>query len=227
MPKSAGCWKGAARAALLAATLLAVRNDVVEAQLRVGLDVGPILSNLSGSFIESSSTTSGIYIGAMLEYQFHRSWAVETGFTSLQQGAFNVRVAGFEGEKDFRTTYIQIPARLRYLIPFAGDTWVFGPFVGVGLSFGGSCKVRDPGFPIFDDECSSATPGGPMEKTDFMYSLGFVLDRVFASSGFGIDARFSQGTKDIFIDAADQGLTAKNRTFDIKFRMIFPSFGSW
>jgi hypothetical protein len=29
------------------------------------------------------------------------------------------------------------------------------------------------------------------------------------------------------VDAAAEGLTAKNRTFDIKFRMVFPSFGSW
>jgi hypothetical protein len=212
---------------VLAAVLLAMQNGPVRGQLEVGLNVGPTLTNISGSFIESSSTTSGIYIGAMLEYQFHARWAVETGFTSLQKGAFNVTAAGSDGEWDYRTSYVQIPVRLRYLIPFAGDNWIFGPFVGAGFSFNGSCKVRQTGFPIFDDDCSSATPGGSMEKTDFMYSFGVVLDRVFGQSAFGFDARYSHGTKDIFVDAAAEGLTAKNRTFDIKFRMVFPSFGSW
>ncbi len=227
MSRSAGHWKGILRVASLVAVLLATQNGAARAQLAVGLNVGPIFTNLSGSFIESSTTTSGIYIGAMVEYQIHRRWAIETGFTSVQKGAFDVVAAGSDGVRDFRTSYVQIPLRVRYLIPFAGDKWVFGPFVGAGFSFNGSCKVRDTGFPIFDDECSSSTPGGPMEKTDVLFAFGVVLDRVFGQSAFGFDARYSHGTKDVFADAAAEGLTAKNRTFDIKFRMVFPSFGSW
>jgi hypothetical protein len=212
---------------LLAATLLAPSAGAVHAQLDFGLNVGPSLSDITGSYIESSKTTSGIYIGAILEWEVSPRWAIESGITSQQKGAFHVRLADDPGEWDFRTSYIQIPLRVRYMIRFAEEKWVFGPYAGVGFSVSGSCKVRETGFPIFDDECSETTAGGEMSKTDLMYGLGFVIDRVFSQSGFGLDVRYARGTGNIFAAGEAQGLTAKNSTIDIKIRLIFPGFGNW
>ncbi len=212
---------------VLAGLVLAGRAAEGQAQVAVGVVVGPSLSNLSGSFIESSELTAGLYVGPVIEWQISRHWAIETGFTILGQGAFSVVAAGEEGEWDFHVNYKQIPLRVRYLIPFADDRWVFGPFVGFGINFGGGCEIRPAGAPLFDDECTAETPGGEIASTDFQYAFGVVVDRVFGGSGFGFDIRYVRGTKDVFLGAAENGLTSKNYALDIKFRIIFPPFGDW
>lgn len=195
------------------------------AQVSVGLNVGPSLTNLSGGYIESSHLTAGIYLGAMVEWQVNRRWAIESGITSVQKGAFSVVGAGVDGVWDVRTSYLQIPLRGRYLLYFADDKWIFGPFVGVSYSFAGSCEIREAGFPAFDDDCTVDTALGPSSGSDFMYSFGLVLDRIFGTSAFGVDVRFARGTKDLFTAAAADGLGSKTTAIDIKFRLVFPHFG--
>ena len=215
----------AACAALLVCLALAGGARSASGQLAVGLNVGPSLTDLSGSYIEDSHLTAGIYLGAILEYQLSRNWGVETGFTSVQKGAFSVQAPGVEGVWDVKTSYLQIPLRLRYLIPFADDRWVFGPFVGVSYSFAGGCQIREAGSPVFDDDCTEDTALGPSSGTDFMYAFGLVLDRVFGTSAFGIDVRYARGTSDLFTGTAAEGLGSKTSAIDIKFRIIFPHFG--
>lgn len=194
-------------------------------QFAVGLNVGPSLTNLSGSYIDDAELTAGIYLGAIGDWQISRRWAVELGFSSVQKGAFSVQAPGVDGAWDVKTNYLQIPVRVRYLIPFADGAWVFGPFAGVSYSFAGGCKIRAPGAPVFDDECTEETALGPSSGTDLMYSFGVVLDRIFGTSAFGLDLRYARGTTDLFTAAADDGLTSKTTAIDIKFRIIFPHFG--
>ncbi|MDH3734679.1 MAG: PorT family protein [Gemmatimonadota bacterium] len=213
------------RAALVVAAVAAAGPSPASAQVAFGLNVGPSLTNLSGSLIESSELTAGIYVGATLWWQFSERWAVETGINSVQMGAFSVENADVEGAWDVKTSFLQVPARFLYLIPFANDKWVFAPFLGASYSFNGSCKIREAGSPIFDDECTEDTAFGPASSTDFQYSIGLLLDRVFGSSAFGFDIRYGRGTKDVLLGPGSEGLTSKNTVLDIKFRIVFPHFG--
>lgn len=198
---------------------------MAHAQVSIGLIVGPSLTNLSGTFIESSDLTSGIHMGAILEWQLNRRWSLDTGVGTLQEGAFGVGAAGEVGIWDVKTSYIHIPVRARYLLHSEDDRWTLGPFVGFGLSVLGSCKIRMVGLPLFDNECAVGEPGGEMASTDFMYTFGVVIDRVFHGSGYGFDIRYARGVRDVFKGAAESGLTSKNSSVDIKLRLIFPPFG--
>lgn len=213
------------RSAMLALAMLAGAAGAARAQVAFGLNVGPSLTHVSGSLIEDSHLTAGIYLGALLDVRFGSRWALETGVNSVQKGAFSAKVAGEDGLWDLKTSYVQIPVRLKYLIHFADDRWVFAPFGGAAVSLSGSCQIREAGFPLFDDDCTSETPGGPVEKHDVLVSVGFAMDRVFGSSAFGFDVRYSRGTRNVFPEPAEEGLTSYNSTFDFKIRLIFPNFG--
>jgi hypothetical protein len=205
--------------------MLAGTAGVARAQVAFGLNVGPSLTHVSGSLMEEGHLTAGIYLGALIDLQINRRWALETGVNSVQKGIFSAKVAGEDGVWDLKTNYVQIPLRLKYLIYFADDRWVFAPFGGVSASLSGSCEIRAAGFPAFDDTCDSTTPAGPVEKHDILFSLGFALDRVFGTSAFGFDFRYSRGTRNVFPEPAKEGLTSYNSTFDMKVRLIFPHFG--
>lgn len=213
------------RVAVATAAMIVASFGSIHAQVAFGLTVGPSLTNLSGSFIESSQMTAGLYVGGTLEWQVNDRWAVETAVTSLQRGAFSVEGVGVEGTWDVRTSYLDIPVRVRYLIPFADDKWIFGPFIGASFSFNGSCEIREAEFPAFDDACTEETAFGPTSTTDFLYAFGIVVDRVFGTSAVGFDIRYSRGTRDLFIGPAGDGLTSKTNAIDIKLRLVFPHFG--
>ena len=205
--------------------LMALMAPGVRGQVAFGLNVGPSLTHVSGSLIEEGHLTAGIYLGALIDWQLGRRWALETGVNSVQKGIFSARIAGEDGIWDLRTSYVQVPLRLKYLIPFADDRWVFAPFGGVSASLSGSCEIRAAGFPAFDDECDSTTPGGPVETHDILFSIGFAMDRVFSTSAFGFDVRYSRGTRNVFPEPAKDGLTSYNSTIDLKVRLIFPHIG--
>lgn len=209
----------------LAAGLLLALSQPAAAQFQAGLLVGPSLTNISGSFVEESQLTAGLYIGALIEWQFAEHWAAESGFTSVQAGAFSVKGVGVDGLWDVRTSSIQLPFRLRYLVPFADDKWVFGPYVGGAVNLAGSCMIREAGFPAFDDECSEDTALGSVTDSDFLYSIGVVFDRAFNTSAFGFDFRYSRGTSDVFTGSVAEGFNSRSSTFDFKIRLVFPHFG--
>lgn len=231
MPHPAGKWyaierlRRAPRTALLVLAMLGATAGVARAQVAFGLNVGPSLTHISGSLIEDGHLTAGIYLGAIIDVQLGSRWALETGVSSVQKGAFSAKVAGEDGLWDLKTSYVQVPVRVKYLIPFAEERWVFAPFGGVAASLNGSCQIREAGFPLFDDDCTSETPGGPIEKHDILFSVGFAMDRVFGSSAFGFDLRYSRGIRNVFPEPSVNGLTSYNSTFDMKVRLIFPHFG--
>jgi hypothetical protein len=70
------------------------------------------------------------------------------------------------------------------------------------------------------------TPGGEIAGSDLLIQFGVGIDRIFrGGSGVGFDVRYSIGTKNLWSEAEDNDLTAKNGVLDIKVRFFIPIEG--
>jgi len=186
---------------------------------------GPSITSMNGDYVESATETWGFTGGAALAWHISRRFMLEGAFATIQKGGWTVVAAGETEPFDYRFGYTEIPILLTVLFPLSGDDWVFGVFGGGAPSFGGACSVKPVTQHAFKD-CTADTPGGELESFDAVVMFGVKMDRVFTGgSGFGFDAKFSQGTQNVLTGAADQGLTAKNFGFDVKLRIWLPLGG--
>ena len=188
---------------------------------------GPTNADFSGSYVDSSVGTWGFTGGIGVEWKFARHFSVEAGVTVLgQAGSFRVASPTQDSTWDYRTSYLQVPIALNFLAPFASNKWEFRGFGGVSPAFGNKCEVKPSSQFSFDIDCDESLPGGDFEKFDLFIQFGVGIDRTFkGGSGFGFDVRYSIGTQNVLTEAADAGLSAKNRIIDIKFRVFLPLEG--
>lgn len=209
-----------------ALALLIASSSPAAAQWDILLTVGPTISNFSGSYVESSSSTWGIVGGVAVQWRFARHLALEGGFNLLsQKGAFKVRSATSDSI-DYRTAYIEFPIALAYLFPIADDAWDIRVFGGATPAIGTGCDIKPSSQFSFNTDCAASLPGGDFETFDLLVQFGVGFDRIFkGGSGFGFDARYSIGTQNVLEAASADGLTVKNRVLDIKLRVFMPLEG--
>jgi len=211
-----------------AAALTVASASPAAAQWDFGIFAGPTNADFTGSYVESSVGTWGFTLGVFVERRFSRHFSLEAGVSMLgQAGSFKVKSLGRDSIWDYRTGYLQVPIAVNYLLPIADDKWELRGFAGFSPAFGGSCEIKPSNQFSFDTDCGGAgLPGGDFEKFDLLLQFGVGFDRVFnGGSGFGFDARYSIGTQNVLGEAAANGLSAKNRILDIKFRLFLPLEG--
>ena len=209
-----------------AALLLATTSSPAKAQVEFGLTGGPSIADFSGSYVDHSISTWGVTIAAYVEWHFSPHWSVEGSFGMVQMGAFEVESPLYDEAYDYRTSNLQVPIAAVYRTPFFGDTWGFRAFAGGAPVFNTGCDVKPTTQFSFDTECSMDTPGGEIAGSDLLIQFGVGVDRLFSGgSGIGFDARYSIGTKNLWSEAVDNDLTAKNGVLDIKVRFFWPLEG--
>ena len=197
------------------------------AQVDFGITAGPTIANMSGSYVDNSIATWGVAFVFYVEWHFAEHFSLEGGVSPLsQKGAFEVE-SPLQGEAyDYRTTYFEIPIAVNYRNAFFGDLWGYRIFAGGSPAFSSGCDVKPSTQFSFDTECSAETPGGELAGTDFLIQFGFGVDRLFkGGSGVGFDARYSIGTSNLFSEAEENGLTAKNGVLDLRVRFFLPITG--
>jgi hypothetical protein len=209
-----------------AAVLLAASASPARAQFDFGLTAGPTIANFSGTYVDHSIPTWGVVFGAYVEWHFSPHWSVEAAFGTAQMGAFEVETPLGEEAYDYRTSNVQIPIAVNFRTPFFGDTWGLRAFAGGAPVFNTGCDVKPSSQFSFDTECSAETPGGEIAGSDLLIQFGVGIDRIFrGGSGVGFDLRYSIGTKNLWSEAVDNDLTAKNGVLDIKVRFFIPIEG--
>lgn len=206
--------------------LLATTASPARAQVDFGLYAGPTIASFTGSYVERAIRTWGFTGAAFVEWHLSRHWSVEAGFGLAQMGAFEVKSPLHEEAHDYRTSNIVIPVAAVYRTGLSGEDWDFRAFAGGAPAFNSSCDVKLSSQFSFDEECGAESPGGELAGTDFLIQFGIGVDRVFGGgSGLGFDARYSVGTTNLFSEAKDNDLAAKNGVLDIKFRFFLPIEG--
>lgn len=141
-------------------------------------------------------------------------------------GAFEVKTPLRDELYDFRTAYVQIPIAAVYRTALFGEEWGLRLFAGGAPAFNTGCDVKPSSQFSFDEECTADTPGGEIAGSDILIQFGFGVDRLFAGgSGLGFDARYSIGTTNLWSEAEDNDLEAKNGVLDIKVRFFLPLQG--
>ena len=206
--------------------VVAVIPSPARAQADFEIYAGPTIADITGSYVESSITTWGIVGGIVVDWRLHRRWAVESGITFAQKGAFEAKLADQDSLYDFRFAYLEIPVAIQFLTPLFEDRWLLGLFAGGAFSTRTACEVKQAGHPDFELECGSQTPGGEVAKNDIVIQVGVGMDREFAAgSGFGFDVRFSYGTQNVFKAASAEGLSSRHSVLDIKFHFFLPLGG--
>jgi len=226
LPTFSNAKRGGLTLLLVFVTLLTVFPTSARAQVDFEIYAGPTISDITGSYVDSSIRTWGIVMGAVVNWRFHRRWAVESGISSAQMGAFEVKLADQDSLYDFRTSYLEIPVALQFLTPLFKENWLLGFSAGGAFGKRSACEVKEAGFPQFQLDCGEQAPGGEVNKTDFLIQFGVGMDRVFkGGSGFGFDVRYSMGTQDLFKTASDEGLSSRNSVLDIKFHFFLPLSG--
>ncbi len=206
--------------------LLAANAPPARAQVDFGLTAGPTVATFTGSYVDSAIRTWGFTGSAYVEWHLSRHFSLEAAFGIAQMGAFEVESPLHEGAYDYRTSNLQIPIAAAYRTSFFGDAWDFRVFAGGAPVFNTGCDVKPSTQFSFDEECGAENPGGEIASSDLVIQFGIGADRVFAGgSGVGFDARYSIGTSNLFSEAADNGLTAKNGVLDLKVRFFLPLEG--
>ena len=207
--------------------LLAASAPSAHAQVDFGLSAGPTIANMSGSYVDSSIDTWGVVFVFYAEWHLSEHFSLEGGISPMsQKGAFHVESPLHDEAYDYRFSYFEIPIAVNYRNAFFGDKWGYRVFAGGAAAFATGCDVKPSSQFSFDTECSVETPGGELAGNDFLIQFGFGVDRLFkGGSGFGFDARYSIGTTNLLSEAEDNGLTAKNRVLDLRFRLFLPLSG--
>jgi hypothetical protein len=214
------------RASVGVLLLVATSPPSAHAQVDFGLTAGPAIADFSGSYVDSSIATWGLYGSAFVEWHFSEHFSVEGAVATSQKGAFEVESPLTDEPHDYRTSYLEIPIAFNYRNAFFGDLWEYRIFAGGAAAFATGCDVKPSSQFSFDEECTADTPGGELAGNDFLIQFGFGVDRLFmGGSGVGFDARYSIGTSNLLSDAADNDLTAKNRVLDLRFRLFLPLSG--
>lgn len=208
------------------ALLLAATVSPARAQVDFGLTAGPTIADFSGTYIDHSIPTWGFTGGAYVEWHLSSHFSLEAAFGISQMGAFEVETPLSDEAYDYRTSNMQIPVAAVYRTGFLGEAWGFRAFAGGAPVFNTGCDVKPSTQFSFDTECSAETPGGEIASSDFLIQFGIGVDRLFkGGSGVGFDARYSIGTKNLWSEAVDNDLTAKNGVLDIKVRFFIPIEG--
>ena len=214
-------------AALVGAVcLLAVTASPARAQFDFGLTAGPTIANFSGTYVDHSIPTWGFTGGAYFEWHLSPHFSLEAAFGISQMGAFEVETPLSDEAYDYRTSNLQVPIAAVYRTGFFGQDWGFRAFAGGAPVFNTGCDVKPSSQFSFDTECSADTPGGEIAGSDLVVQFGIGVDRIFnGGSGVGFDIRYSIGTKNLWSEAVDNDLTAKNGVLDIKVRFFLPIEG--
>ena len=215
------------RAAAGALLLLATSVAPARAQVDFGITAGPTIANMSGDYVDSSIATWGVAFVFYVEWHFAENFSLEGGISPLsQKGGFEVESPLHDEAYDYRTTYFEIPIAVNYRNAFFGDLWGYRIFAGGSPAFSTGCDVKPSSQFSFDTECSAETPGGELAGSDFLIQFGFGVDRLFkGGSGLGFDARYSIGTSNLFSEADENDLSARNGVLDLRFRLFLPVQG--
>ncbi|MDP2469343.1 MAG: outer membrane beta-barrel protein [Candidatus Palauibacterales bacterium] len=208
------------------ALLLSSTASPARAQVDFGLTAGPTIADFTGSYVDHSIRTWGFTGGAYVEWHLSPRFSLEAAFGIAQMGAFEVETPLRGDAYDYRTSNMQIPLAAVYRVPLSGEAWGFRVFAGGAPVFNTGCDVKPSTQFSFDTECSADTPGGEIASSDILIQFGIGVDRLFGGgSGLGFDARYSIGTRNLWSEAEDNDLTAKNGVLDIKVRFFLPLEG--
>lgn len=190
--------------ALCAAAAMFI-STTASSQLTYGGRLGLNLANISGDFEEgdSPSTLTSFYLGGAVNYELSEKLflAPELNFSVKGAASKYESTLTFFGvttttKVDAKSTmsYLEIPINVGFKISDALSVKA-GPYVGIlmGAKQKGSSESTVNGVTTTTDIDDNSKEG--LSSTDFgvNFGLGYAM-----ASGFGVEARFSQGLANIY-----------------------------
>lgn len=124
------------------------------AQVKFGVEAGMNASQtLSGAYAETNGRVSGFQVGATVDYQFSKHWALMSGLSFVQKGGElnqNLFVSGGNGTSfllaappfdriSLKMNYIELPLKIGYSFRVS-DNLILIPSIGVYGAYGFNAK---------------------------------------------------------------------------------------
>lgn len=161
-------------AALIALTAGTTKTTM--AQIRVGVQVGANLANLSGSDVTNNSVKVGVNGGVFVRLGLSDQFSIQPALLYSMKGA---KFKDDSLTSNFNSNYLEIPINARYQFSSDGGFNVFlGPYVGILMS----AKQGDVDVKSFEN------------TTDFGLNVGLGYE---LEGGFGISAQYGLGFANI------------------------------
>lgn len=186
-------------------------NTVASSQMTYGGRLGLNLANISGDYedSESPSMLTSFYFGGALNYQLSDKLFLAPELNYSIKGArsnYESSITFFgvttETKVDVKSSisYLEIPINVGFKFSDALSLKA-GPYLGIlmGAKSKGTTESTVAGVTTTTDIDESSTDG--LSSTDFGINVGLAYAM---ESGFGVEARFSQGLSNIYdIDGLD------------------------
>lgn len=181
----------------IAAALLVISVGSAEAQIPLGISVGPTFTNLTGDDADAFDSKIGFFVSGGTSIALDQTFSIDPGVVYVQKGA-EYAVGG-----DLSLDYFEIPVLVTASFP-SGENGYFGFSLGPQIAFNVNCD--NDGF-----DCSDETE---FNSTEF----GLV-----AGAHIGFDVSESVGVS--FGGGGDFGLTDPFDTVDASNTAYFLSAG--
>jgi hypothetical protein len=202
---------------LVAASVANAQSSASIPPRRFGFSLGANSATFSGNDLGSVSRRTGLLAGVLGVFPFSSTVAFEPEVVYSVKGAnaSDPSEPGFSGS--VKTSYLQIPALLRFELAAA----TIGPkpfiYAGPALAFKTSCtfEVHGPGV---SDSSSCDDAEGNINSTDFSLIGGIGIAFNAGGRTLGLAARYDYGLSKVS-KAAD----LKNRVFSLLATLEFPS----
>jgi hypothetical protein len=216
--------KRAVIAMILLATLCAAIPT--SAQSHFGLRAGPTFGDMTGDFVEGSEGREvGVYLAVTVERQIGGNFALVTGVAFMQKGGMKLSLSSHDDRWGFRTTYLQIPLLLRHAFQIPNSRWSIAPYAGPALNLNTGCALKDADHFHFDLECEEGSPGGVPKSMEVSAPIGVAFWHEFeGGSRFVLETRLDLGFSNVFEEAGDLGMSARNNVLQAMFGFSLPLY---
>lgn len=190
------------------------------------------ISDVTGDDVTSSSTRTGVLVGAAATYELSPNFALELGANYLAKGATDVQLAGSDSTFTLKSTYFEIPLLLNLILPFSSQ-FGFGAHAGLSVAFNTSCTERAAGGTRDPVDCGSQAPTlsqvGDAKGTDWTIPVGAGLGLSTGPDGTGaylvLGVRYYGGLSNAYESRSSGDLNMKNTAFVPYFRVNVPVGG--
>lgn len=201
-------------------------SSPIYSQNNLGILVGPSAATMSGSYIKGSSGLEwGFAAFINIDKEFGDRWSFVTGINVIQKGGKKLMLA-IHGDSTYgyQSMYLQLPLLIRAKFPFASGKWYVAPYSGFFI--GGNLSMAwKPGeqFEFEEEGADENSPGGKPKKLEMGIPIGLHIWRQFpGGSRFMFDLHYELGLANVFQEAQDAGLKAKNNVICAMFGFSVP-----
>lgn len=193
---------------VLVAAFLLTLPTMLSAQASVGFRGGLSMASVSGDDVEDLTSTTGVNIGAFVNFPVSDIVSIQVGAGFAQKGAEEddeaVSIDAFPTK--IRVNYVEVPLLLKIAPPTSGSV-AFNLFVGPAIGFKAGCSVSVIGGPevnpLGEDslDCDDPELDIQLTSTDFG-----------AMGGVGVDIAVGDRTSLVIQGFYNLGLTNINDT---------------